>query len=121
MGCVHEMEGVAIRKATVCGSEGEPCRQPSVVEEGYYFVVRIAQALTRGAQMCEELSGNRISGKGKTHENFGPRSPIPHKQPIFVNHLFCLSGFAEQNGHGALTDGHIWRINFCEVVSNVVL
>lgn len=115
------MEGVTVRKATVRGSEGEPCRQPSVAEEGYYFVVRIAQALTKGAQMREQLSGNEISGRGKTHENFGPCPPIPHKQPVFINHLFCLSGFAEQNRDGALTDGHIWRINFCEVVSNVMV
>jgi len=89
------MEGITVGKATVCGTEGIPSPQPSIAEEGYGFVVRITQALMKGAQRCEQFSGNGISEGRETDENFRTRPPIPHKQPVFIDHLFCLSGFAE--------------------------
>lgn len=70
--------------------------------------------------MSEPAARVEYRGK-KTYKNFRPGPPIPYKQPVFVDHLFRLPGFAKQNCQNAFADGHVWRINFCEVISNVVL
>ena len=75
-----------------------------------------------GAKGFEQpAAGMEYREEGKAYEDSGSCPPIPHKQPVFVDHLFCLPGFAEQNCHNALTDGYIRRIDFCEVVPDVVL
>ena len=51
------MNGGVVAKAIVCGSVGVPGYQPSAVEEGENFVVRIVQALMDGARVCEQPAG----------------------------------------------------------------